>query len=613
MALSGTLNSSDYDGKYIQFTWSAAQSADNNESVISWSLKGAGSSGYHTSGGFYVKINGEVVLDKPDNGTDRIDMYAGDEVASGTITVKHNTDGSKSFAVEIAAGIYTWARNCFGSTTFSLNTIPRTSSISWRTVSGYDNQTAGTVAHLLITRHSTAFTHLIKYQFGSASGTIVSKSASFSSNVNWTIPMSLLNQIPNATQGTGKITCTTYNGNTVIGSSTLSLTVKAPSSVKPTVKSVSVSNSVTGDAAPVIKSWGVYVAGFSCVSLSCSASGSYSSAIKSFSISGSYSSSNITPTSSGTLKLTTPTLTAGYKTYKVLAKDSRGRQSDIVSSSKITVYSYSVPTISSFTVQRTDADQSKVKVKGIWSFSPVNGHNSVTAKLQYKVSSETAWTTYGTITSGKETTLTTSFDTEKSYQFKLTVTDALSKSASKTASTSTAPVLLDFREGGKGLGVGKISESDSLEVGLDAHFMNDVYIHDSSSSKTLKKYIQSVCLPSLVQSSSVSSVSTTSGSWTSVNSVTLSPGYYAGTVILQITANASGIRGLAFSPTSSGSSSVGNLQMNQLAQGTNQNRLALPVAFRITTATDYTIWAYQNSGSSLNAIGRYYLLRFSTE
>lgn len=397
----------------------------------------------------------------------------------------------------------------------------------------------------------------------------------------------------------------------MVGSSTLTLTVKAPSTVKPTVKSVTVSNSVTGDAASVIKSWSVYVAGFSCASLSCSATGSYSSTISSYSISGSYSISN---TGSGSsLTFVTPTLTAGSKTYKITAKDSRGRQSDAVSSKTITVYAYSAPSITSFAVQRSDADQSKMVVNALWSFSSVNSHNSVTAKLQYRVSSETAWSTYGTISKGSGTVLDKTFDEEKSYQFKLTVTDALGKSASKTVSASTVPVLLDFREGGKGLGVGKISESDSLEVGLDAHFMNDVYIHGASSQKTLKEYIRSVCLPSLVQSGSVDGVSAASGKWVAANSVTLSPGFYSGTVIAQISANAVGIRGLAFSATADGSDNLSLLQMNQLAQGVNQNRLALPVALKITETTDYTVWVFQNSGSSLTVRGRYYLLRFSTE
>lgn len=252
-------------------------------------------------------------------------------------------------------------------------------------------------------------------------------------------------------------------------------------------------------------------------------------------------------------------------------------------------------------------------VNALWSFSSVNSHNSVTAKLQYKVSSETAWSTYGTISKGSDTVLDKTFDEEKSYQFRLTVTDALGKSAVKTVSASTVPVLLDFREGGKGLGVGKISESDTLEVGLDAHFMNDVYIHSASSQKTLKEYIRSVCLPSFVQSGSVDGVSAASGKWVAANSVTLSPGFYSGTVIAQISANAVGIRGLAFSATADGSDNLSLLQMNQLAQGTNQNRLALPVALKITETTDYTVWVFQNSGSSLTARGRYYLLRFSTE
>ncbi len=161
------------------------------------------------------------------------------------------------------------------------------------------------------------------------------------------------------------------------------------------------------------------------------------------------------------------------------------------------------------------------------------------------------------------------------------------------------------------MGVGKISESDSLEIGLDTHFLNEVYIQSGSSSKTLKNYIRSICLPTIVQSGSVSGVTVASGVWTRVNTVTLTSGYYSGTIITQINANSSGIRAVAFAPTSSSSDNLGNLQLNQPAQGSSVNRLALPIALHLTQTTEYAIWVYQNSGSSLTARGRYYLLQFA--
>ena len=127
MALSGTVNSSNYEGRYVQLTWSATQSVANNNSTISWELKGAGQgqAGWYMSGGFYVEIAGNVVCDWS---TDtRIKLYNGTSIASGSLTIGHNDDGSRTFSVNIKAGIYTYARNCSGSGSFTLNTIARAS------------------------------------------------------------------------------------------------------------------------------------------------------------------------------------------------------------------------------------------------------------------------------------------------------------------------------------------------------------------------------------------------------------------------------------------------------------------------------------------------------
>ena len=213
MALSGTVNSSSYDGRYVQLTWSATQSVANNTSTISWVLKGAGgNSQWYKSGGFYVSIAGNVVCNWS---TDtRIQLSNGTEVAKGSLTISHNSDGTKSFSVSIQAGIYTYARNCSGSGNFTLNTIPRASSISWGSgTSSTAGVTNGT--NINISRASSSFTHTITYQFGSAKGTVCTKTSA--TNVKWTIPMSLLNQIPNATSGTGTMTCTTYSGGSAIG------------------------------------------------------------------------------------------------------------------------------------------------------------------------------------------------------------------------------------------------------------------------------------------------------------------------------------------------------------------------------------------------------------
>lgn len=133
MALSGTVNSSSYKGRYLQLTWSATQNVANNTSTISWTLKGAGNStesgvSWYMAGNFKVVIDGSTVYSKSQDY--RIQLSNGTTVASGTKTITHNTDGTRSFSISIQGGIYYYAVNCTGSGSFSLNQIPRGATIT---------------------------------------------------------------------------------------------------------------------------------------------------------------------------------------------------------------------------------------------------------------------------------------------------------------------------------------------------------------------------------------------------------------------------------------------------------------------------------------------------
>jgi hypothetical protein len=122
MANSGSFNTSNYEGRYLKFSWEVkSQSAADNTTTISWSLVGAGTgkSGYYTSGNFKVVIAGETVY----SSSTRINLYNGTKVASGTKTIKHNSDGTKTFTAKAEAGIYYVAVNCSGSGSWSLPAI----------------------------------------------------------------------------------------------------------------------------------------------------------------------------------------------------------------------------------------------------------------------------------------------------------------------------------------------------------------------------------------------------------------------------------------------------------------------------------------------------------
>lgn len=96
---------------------------------------------------------------------------------------------------------------------------------------------AGTIS---VSRASTSFTHTITYLYGTKSGTICTKSSSTS--VSWTPPLDLAHMVPNATSGVGTLYCDTYNGNTKIGSKSISFTCNVPASVKPSCSISSLTN-----------------------------------------------------------------------------------------------------------------------------------------------------------------------------------------------------------------------------------------------------------------------------------------------------------------------------------------------------------------------------------
>lgn len=492
MALSGKVETSAWTADSgstwkVVLNWTATQSIANNTSTISWNIKvSTGSGGYVVVSEIRAKIAGEEVYYR--NHNNHTNGYNGTQIASGTKTITHNTDGTKSVSMSIEAGIYQWAINKSGSNTFTLDTIPRASSIT-----SASNKTLGNACSIKWTPNASTFKYKVKFSLGSWNYTTPSfispASTSEYTYDDYTLPLDVAKQLPNATTGTMTAYLYTYNSSgTQIGSTaSKTFTVTVPSSIKPSISSVSATlvNSNT-----VINGWGVAVAGYTKVKVSASASGSYSSTISSFDITGGYAT-----TQTGTSLAYTGGVisSSGSKTFTVVAKDSRGRSSDSKSATAITFYAYSKPTVSSFTVARSSSNAKKVVVKANWTFSSVNSKNAATATLYYKKSSNTSWTTYGTIAKNTNVTLTNDFEETSSYNFKVVVTDSLSNSAQEEGFISTIEVTMDFRAGGKGLGIGKIAETDNLEIAFDTIFMGNVYIQSDDGTKvSLADYIRSL-------------------------------------------------------------------------------------------------------------------------
>lgn len=126
MALSGSISTNDYSGRYYQFSWTATQSAATNTSTVTWTIKAlGGSSNWYAERTLKAVINGTYVVNK----TDRVERWSG-TVATGTISIPHNTDGSKSFDMSIRVACYRTSVNLSASGSFTLNDIPRQATLT---------------------------------------------------------------------------------------------------------------------------------------------------------------------------------------------------------------------------------------------------------------------------------------------------------------------------------------------------------------------------------------------------------------------------------------------------------------------------------------------------
>jgi len=149
---------------------------------------------------------------------DGISLSAGvtKELAVGSKVIKHNDDGSKSITIS-ASSPKLPAGNGYGpasgsaSGTATLTTIPRTSNVTCA------DGNIGSSTVINISRASSSFRHTLKYVFGNLSGIIADKTNDIS--IGWNIPTSFYNQIPNNMSGRGAISCETYSGDTLVGTS----------------------------------------------------------------------------------------------------------------------------------------------------------------------------------------------------------------------------------------------------------------------------------------------------------------------------------------------------------------------------------------------------------
>ncbi len=470
MATSGYIRKEAAFG-YVQLEWSVkSQDLVNATSTISYKLYVQRNTGEFSSSDarkYSIVIDGVTVK----SGTVSLLGYGTKTVYSGTRTINHNSNGSKTFALSFSQEIGLGYGTITGSGTGELPTIDRKSAL---TISG---DKLGATQILTISRKSTEFTHTIKYTCGTVTDNILLfYEDDGDDTISFIPPLILANQNTTGTQVTITYELRTYKGNEYCGSNTYSMPLKIPDSVAPTCSVTVVDDTGLADK------FGKFIKGHSKAKVAVTITQAYNSGIASYRV------------AVGNVIYTEQNFTSGIITESgsflvdVKITDKRGRTGtcfDIVP-----VYDYATPQITSLKVHRCkndgtediNGDHAKVTFSSkLTSLLSPNNTEQNTAKyvLQYKKSSEDDYTSIEfteqrNVLSVSNASYIFAADTGSTYDVRIIATDELN-SIPRATKISTGEVLMHWHSSGKAMGIGKIAEEEGvLDIGFKTRFFGGI-------------------------------------------------------------------------------------------------------------------------------------------
>lgn len=503
MATSGQLNTNTTYDSYFWVKWSQSGNQDiaNNRTQIAWSC------GVYCGHSFYsnairmsaVSINGTQVYG---GGTYSNYSSGNHTIASGTLWINHNADGTKTFSVSSFTGwLYSSYNYSSNGGSYSLTTIPRQATIT--SAPNFTDQDNPTITYSNPAGNAVTQLKACISLTGESSDIAYKDIPKTEGSYQFKLTEAERNVLRNNTTGPNRTV--SFIVLTVIGSvqykSSLNRTfsVKETESTKPAVSTDATLNNGTLPS----KFDGLYIQGKSKVNLTLYATGKYNASIKSFSAKvdgksynlgvilkdGAYKTDTIT---SDVLKNSGEIYIGGYAT------DSRGFSGEHIVSR--TVIEYSKPTISSSaTCYRSDGNGKKVgNSTSIWikanrSYHKVEGKNTCALRWRWKQSSE-AWNDtkhqWNNLLSNSNTTTDwydgliqgVVFEQAKSYTVQVMAIDDIGEYSIKTFDVPTEDVALHLGKGGKNVTVGTYcdySKEHTFRSAWDAIFdksVNGMYI-----------------------------------------------------------------------------------------------------------------------------------------
>lgn len=443
MANSGSFDtthrtSGSYD-TYARFSWSlSSQSIANNTSTITWNFKGKTANSYQ-----WVALYGSgITVDGESHSGWTGNMYEGTTLYSGTKTISHAADGTKTLSASGWIKQYSsGAANNTGSGSWALPTIARQANLS--TVQSFDDTGNPTITYTNAAGNSvtslqaciadsTGNTVYVAYRNVNKTGTL-----SYTFNLTTAERNALLAACPSSTTLNVRFYLKTVIGsNTFYSSKTAVMTVV---NGKPTFTNFAFADTnttITG----ITGNNQILVQGKSTLAVTISSANkavanksasmvNYVASLSGKSVQANYSSSG------NTLTFTDNTFSSGSQLLSVKATDSRSNSTTVTKN--VTVLAYANPVINA-TATRQNNFENTTTLRFSGSISPLtvsgtnkNALNNVS--YRYKSQSTTAWgswTAISNVTTASNGTLTIpnvtlSLANDKAWDFEVRAVDRL--------------------------------------------------------------------------------------------------------------------------------------------------------------------------------------------
>lgn len=400
-------------------------SIENNDSPTKWEL-------WLERGSTWVyDLNNESLAEAEINDNRVFSKYVSFDLrntnrvllGSGTLTIPHNEDGSKSITI--------WARILnvadqgdidWFSGTVTLTNIPRASSIDSVNVTELGQQIT-----LNINKKVNDFRHQVWWKVNDSEWVDLGKG--HDTNVQFTVPLDYASRITNSDTGTLEVCVRTFNNSNQIGNDEYKrgLNIKVPTSIVPTLNTINIveRNAKIAESVPS----GNYIKDKSIIRVTAEgASGVYDSKIVSTEISVA---NLVVRSNAGDF----PANKAGTLNVTAKVTDSRGRTA--TKSTTVKILDYYSPRIIAFLANRTgNGTNKKIMANVIANVSPlvIDGinRNPYTLKIQYSSKKDNRWidavnfTNENTEKINRQIDCGAFYELSKSYNVRLVIQDKLS-------------------------------------------------------------------------------------------------------------------------------------------------------------------------------------------